>query len=190
MRGGGRGLGFASQHTCLSSQRVQLRLKFQLICRGNVNSHCDPDHRVKVACSAETQPGPAGSSGRGVVPPARGLGAGLPLSGRGTVRTPLRGGFQTAGPKAGSGPPGTRLVQVPARPLRGSQTIVCCWVLPGGRDAGDPWLLFPKGADPILEGSTLVTSSPPETITSSWAGLGFRLWKFGHRRCEHSKGAD
>lgn len=30
-----------------------------------MNSHCDPDHRVKVGCSAETQPGHAGSSGRG-----------------------------------------------------------------------------------------------------------------------------
>lgn len=54
-------------------------------------SRCDPDRRVKVACSAETQPGHAGSSGRGSVPPAWVLGAGLPLSGRRTVRTPQEG---------------------------------------------------------------------------------------------------
>lgn len=80
--------------------------------------------------------------------------------------------------EAGSGPPGPQLVQLPARPLRGSQIAVCCWVLPGGRDVGAPWHLFPKGANPFPEGSTLVTSSPPETITSSWARLGFQLWKF------------
>lgn len=53
-----------------------------------------------------------------------------------------------------------------------------------------PPRLFPKGTNPIPEGSTLVTSSPPETITSSWARLGFQLWKFGHGHCEHSKGSD
>lgn len=49
---------------------------------------------------------------------------------------------------------------------------------PWWKGCGTPWRLFPKGVNPFPEGSTLVTSSPPETITSSWARLGFQLWKF------------
>lgn len=80
------------------------------------------------------------------------------------------GGFQTAGPKAGSGPPGHPPGPgASTRPLRGSQTIVCCWVLLVEGMQETPGFSFP-GADPIPEGSTLVTSSPPETITSSRAG--------------------
>ena len=57
-------------------------------------SHCDLDRRVKVACSAETQPGHAGSSGRG---PSRRPGSWVqdfPFLGGGLLEHHRRGGFQ------------------------------------------------------------------------------------------------